>query len=231
MSYATRRNLARLAASGAAATVLVGGLAQGAQAATYPHLTLAKAKTALPTSKSLPGGVKLVGKVRTAPRTYGVPCPTKPAKVVLPGGSVVAADYGNGTEIDSPKYLAYNVSIVTFSTAKQATAAAGLLAKAAKACPKTATVTEGGVSEKITRTLRVKASSKAWTGYRTIDHLDISGGGASVSVREYEAYLTRGNVLVVIDEAGAVTQTNGKLQDTRRKTVTNLVIHRLSALN
>lgn len=230
MSHATRRHLARLAASGAAATVLVGGVAQGAQAATYPHLSLAKAKTAIPTSKSLPGGVKLVGKVRTAPRTYGIPCPTKPAKVTLPGGSVAAADYGNGAQIDSPKYLAYNVSVVSFGTTAQATAGLALLTKAAKACPSSATHTEGALTEKIVRTLRVKATSKAWTGYRTIDHLDITGPGGAVSVREYETYLVRGNVLVVVDLAGAVTPANGAQQDAWRKAATNLVIKRLSAL-
>jgi hypothetical protein len=230
MSVVPRRALARVTVSGAAAALLVGGLATGAQAATYPHLTLAKAKTALPTSKSLPGGVKLVGKVRTAGRTYGDLCPTVEKHIPLPGGSVVIADYSNGLSITSPNYLAYEVSVVVFASSSQAKSGVAALTKAEKACPKTADRTVKGVPEHISRTLLTKATSKAWTGYRTIDHISATSGATTVAVRGYETYLVRGNALVVIDQVGAETATNGKLQDTRRKAVTNLVIKRVSAL-
>lgn len=229
MSLATR-NVSRLAASGLAASVLVGSLAGTASAATYPHITLAKAKSALPPSKSLPGGVKLEGSVKTAGKTFGVVCTTKPVKVPLAGGSVAIADYSNGADILSSKYLAYEVSVVVFGTPAQATAGAAKLTKAEKACPKTSTSDAEGVPETITRTLLTKAASKAWTGYRSIDHITVAANGVSLGIRGYETYLTRGNVLVVIDDIGAITPTNGASSDAQRKTETNVVIQRLSAL-
>jgi hypothetical protein len=226
-----RHTVSRLAVTGVAASLLVGGAAtQASAAAAYPHVTLAKAKTALPTSKSLPGGVKLVGKVRSAGRTYGEPCTTKPKKVPLAGGSVVIADYGNSASPVSPKYQQYEVSVVVFATAAQAKAGLAKLNAAEKVCPKTGTVTESGIPVQVTRTVSVKATSKAWTGHRTIDHVVASSGSTSVALRGYETYLTRGNMIVVIDQIGPGTAATGKAQETRRKTVTNLVIKRLSAL-
>jgi hypothetical protein len=231
MSFVTPSNVRRAAASGVAAAVLVGGAATGAQAAaSYPHVTLAKAKLALPTSKSLPGGVTLVGKVHSAGKTFAAPCVTKPANVPLAGGSVVIADYGNHTDILSPKYLSYEVSTVVFATATQAEAAAAKVAKADKGCPKTAKRTVEGVPETISRTLLTKATSKAWTGYRTIDHITVTNGTTTFAIRGYETFLTRGNVLVIVDEIAAITATNGAQSDARRKTATNLVIQRLSAI-
>jgi hypothetical protein len=231
MSFITPSNVRRVAASGVAAAVLVGGTAANAQAAaSYPTVTLAKAKLALPTSKSLPGGVKLVGKVRSAGKTFAAPCVTKPANVPLAGGSVVIADYDNHTDILSPKYLSYEVSTVVFGTAAEAKAGAAKLTKAEKVCPKTASRKVEGVPETISRTLLTKATSKAWTGYRTIDHITVTNGTTSIAIRGYETFLTRGNVIVVIDEIAAITATNGAQSDARRKTETNLVIQRLSAI-
>jgi hypothetical protein len=230
MSFASPSNVRRLAASGVAAAVLVGGTATGAQAASYPHVTLGKAKLALPTAKSLPGGVKLIGKVRSAGKTFAAPCVTKPADVPLAGGSVVIADYDNRTDILSPKYLSYEVSTVVFATAAQAKAGAAKVTKADKVCPKTATRMVNGVPETISRTLLTKATSKAWTGYRTIDHISVTDGTSTIGIRGYETFLTRGNVLVIIDEIAAITPTNGAQSDARRKSATNLVIQRLSAI-
>src|ERR1700712_1094449 len=196
MTVVPRRVLTHLTVSGATAALLVGGLATGAQAASYPHVTLAKAKTALPTSKSLPGGVKLVGKVRTAGLTYGDLCPTASKHIPLPGGSVAIADYGNGAKINAPKYLSYPVSVVAFGTSSEAAAGAAKLAKGEKACPKVADRTIGGVPAHITRTLLTKAASKAWTGYRTIDHLSVTVGTTTLKVRDYLTFLGRGNVVV-----------------------------------
>ncbi len=227
MSVAPRRVLRRLAVTGAAASVLVSGFAAEAQAASYPHISLAKAKAALPTSKSLPGHVKLEGKVRTANRTYGDICTTKPTKILMPGGSVVIADYSNGKTLASPDYLSYEVAVAVFATSAQATAAGAKLTKAEKVCPKSATDADGVV---IKRTLSMKATSKAWTGYRTIDHVTATIGSTTVKIRGFETYLVRGNALVLIDQIGGETPANGKLQDVRRKAVTNLVIARLSAI-
>jgi hypothetical protein len=99
-----------------------------------------------------------------------------------------------------------------------------------KACPKTGNVTEGGIPVAVTRTLSTKAASKAWTGRRSLDHLVATGSAGQLELRGYETYLTRGNVLTVIDQLGPGSAATGKAQETRRKTVTNLVVARLSAI-
>jgi hypothetical protein len=227
---AARRTVSRLAASGVAAALLVGGVAAQAEAAGYPHVTLAKAKAALPPSTSLPGNVKREGSVTTAPRSYAVICTTKAKKVVLTGGSIAIADYKSAAPPNSDAYQEYEISVVAFETTAQAQAAVAKLNAVEKACPKTGQVDEGGVPVAVTRTLSTKASSKAWTGRRSLDHLVASGGSVDVALRGYETYLARGNVLTVIDQIGPGSPATGKAQDNRRKAVTNLVIKRLSAI-
>jgi hypothetical protein len=225
-----RRTLSRLAATGVTASLLVAGVAAQAQAATYPHVTLAKAKTAIPASKTLPGGVKLVGKVVTSAKASVSLCATADKDLKLLGASVVLADYGTADAIDSPKYLQYEIAIYTFGTAAETKSSVAAMAKVEKACPKSAQRPVDGVPEVITRTLTTKAASKAWTGYRTIDHITATAGTVTVSARVYETFLVRGNVVAVIDELGSITPTNAAAQDVRRKAVTNLVIKALTAL-
>lgn len=225
-----QRAARRLLATGAAATVLVGGLAGTADAASYPLVTAAQAKAALPPSKSLPGGVKIVGSVRSAPRSVADLCATVTVKVPLAGGQISVADYASKAGLGSPAYLTYEVGVVNFGTPAEAVAGAAKMAKADKACVKTKTRTEDGVPEVITRTLIAKAASGAWTGYHSIDHLTATSGTASITLRAYETWLVRGNVIVLIDQIGAVTPTNGAQQEARRKAVIALVVKRLDAI-
>jgi hypothetical protein len=208
----------------------MGALASSAQAASYPHITAAQAKSALPSSTLLPGGVKRIGAVRSAAKSYAELCAGKPTKVTLPGGAINVVDYGTSVQADSPKYLQYEIGVVTFATTAQAKAGAAKMAKVDKACPKVVKKTDSGVPEVITRTLFTKAVSKSWTGYRTIDHVTATAGSVTIGARAYETFFLRGNVVVLIDQIGAVTPTNGPSSDAQRKAVTNLVLARLTAL-
>src|SRR5436309_470501 len=151
--------LGRFAAAATATAVLVGGLSGTAQAAGYPHITAAQAKAALPSSKQLPGGVKRVGSVRTAPRSYALLCTTKPVKVPLPGGAITDVYYSNDASPDSGNVLVYEVGIITFATTAQANAGAARMGKATKACPKAGHVTESGFPATVTRSLVTKTQS------------------------------------------------------------------------
>ncbi len=98
-----RRNAARLVSAGAASGLLITGLNSPAMAATaaFPHVTTAAAKAALPSAKSLPGGVTLVATPRVAAKAIAIPCETAPKVVTLTGATSVSAVYANPTTDDN----------------------------------------------------------------------------------------------------------------------------------
>ena len=229
MSAPRRPGARGLATTGVAASLLVGSLAGSAQAAT-PTVTVAQAKTTVPAAKLLPGSLKLAAPVRTATKAVAIPCLTKPKSITIKGSSVEADYVGKEKSVLSPKYLEWGVTVIVLPSAAKAAAAAATLSAAEKSCPKTSTKTVKGTTETWTRSLGTKYTVGSFKGYRSIEHLTATDGTTKADVRAFETYLVRGNVILSLEEVGGATATNGKQQDAWRKTVTTLMVKRLSAL-
>ncbi|BEP13068.1 hypothetical protein acdb102_13790 [Acidothermaceae bacterium B102] len=229
-----RRTYARLATTSVAASLLMGtmgAVATSAQAATYPTITLAQAKTAIPAAKLLPASVKLTAPVALHKTVNAIPCLTVPKQVVLKGATGTGGDYvGKVTSPVSPKYIEFALTIAVFATPAKANAAAAGLLKIEKACPKTKTTMVKGATETWSRSLGTKYAVGAFKGYRSVEHLTVTEGAQTLHVRAYEIYLVRGNVLLSIEEVGGATAVNGKEQDAWRKKLTTLMVKRVSAL-
>lgn len=227
------RTLTRLAAGGATATMLVAGVATTADAATksYPHLSTASVKAAMPAADKLPGGVKLVLK-GVSKKTAAVICLSAPKIIALPGANGVTAVYSNPVKDESsPKYLTWHIAAAVYTTPAKAAAAGARLLASEKACPVKKTTTGSGYTETVSRTLSTKYAVGSWTGYRSIDHITGTGALNKLQLRDNLSYLVRGNVLVSIEEVGTnVGKTSGATQEVRRKAVTALIVARLSAI-
>jgi hypothetical protein len=225
---APRRYALRLATTAVAGSVLVGGLATTAQAATTP--TVAQAKATLPAAKLVPGSVKLAGKVVVATKANAIPCLTKPKAVTIVGHTVGASYIGKEQSPLSPKYIQWGVTVMFFPSAAKAAAAAASLTAAEKTCPKTSTKLIKGTTETWTRSLGTKYTVGTFKGYRSVEHLKATDGITTTNVRAFETYLVRGKVMLQLEEVAGATPTNGKLQDKWRKAMTTLMVKRLAAL-
>lgn len=225
------RHLYRLAVGGTATALLVSGLASSASAATYPSITIAQAKAALPAAAKLPGAVKLVGKIGTTKTAYAIPCATSPKPVTLPGATATGAIYANpATSDSSPANLIWHVSAIVYATPTAAAAGAAKVIAADKACKKSSSASSPTGSETVTRTVSEKYADGTWHGYRTVDHLTESNGKETLNIRDYVTFVVRGNVLLSIEEAAPALANNGALQDSRRKAVTTLVLTKFAAI-
>src|SRR4051794_18289298 len=117
---APRRYAVRLATTAVAGSLLVGGIATTAQAATTP--TIAQAKATLPASKLVPGSVKLAAPVVAATKAKAIPCLTKPKTILLTGHTVGATYLGKEKSTLSPKYIQWGVTVTFFPSAAKAAA-------------------------------------------------------------------------------------------------------------
>ena len=228
MSAPRRYALRSLAASTVAASLLVGGLATSAQAATTP--SIAQAKATLPASKLVPGSVKLAAPVQATSKALSIPCLTKPKTYTFTGHTVGASYLGKEKSTLSPKYLQWGVTVIFFPSAAKAKPLRPTLNKAEKACPKSSIRTVKGATEKWTRSLGAKSTVGSFKGYRTVEHLAVTEGTFAANVRAYETYLVHGNVMLQLEEVAGATATNAKQQDKWRKAMTTLMVKRLSAL-
>jgi hypothetical protein len=213
-----------LVGAGTATGLLLGAGATGASAATtFGHLSTSSVLTALPTPKSLPKGVKLLGKVEIAPAKPAMPCSTAKPVVSLSNAAEVAAIYTDGkTAKPSATTSVWLVSAAVFATNKEALTAATALAKAEAGCP--ATITQGAV----TLTHPVAAADTAekglWKGFRGVSHLS----DGKVSLRVWTTWFTRGNILLqVTEEAAVTTPAAQQTQDTLRKAFINATLAKL----
>jgi hypothetical protein len=216
MALAMKRSLAVLTTAGTAAGLLLGAGATSASAATtFGHLSTSSVLSALPGASSLPTGVKLLGKVEVAPAKPATPCGTASPAVSLANASEVAAVYTDGkTAKPSATTSVWAVDAAVFATPKQAVTAATALAKVEAGCP--AQVTQDGAT--LTRTVAAldTAQKGLWKGFRQISHLTDSK--SPVSVRVWNTWFTRGNVLLeVTEEAPVTTPAAQTTQDTLRK--------------
>ena len=223
MTAGARRSLALLTTAGTTAGLLLGGVT-GASAATttFNHLSTNTVLTALPSSASLPKGVKLAGKIAITPAASATPCGTATPKVALAGASEVAAVYSDG------KPTAANVSVWTveaavFTTNAKAEAAAVMLAAAETKCK--AKVSEEGIT--LTRTVAAPDTSEKglWKGFRTVSHL--TDAKAKASLRVWTTWFFRGNVLIEVTEEAPITTSSQATQDALRKAVTVATLTKL----
>lgn len=214
----------------AAACLLVSAVATSAQAGTAPTVTAAQAKKTVPPARLIPGSVTLTTPVLIRSKALAIPCVTKPKVVTLQGASVEGNYLGKEKSVVSPKYLQWAVTVITFPSAAKATAAAKTLLAVQKTCPRTSTQTVKGTTETFTRSLGTKYTVGAFSGYRSVEHLSVTDGTVAANLRAFETFLVRGNVMLSLEEVAGATAGNGKEQDTWRKTVTTLMVKRLSAI-
>ena len=229
MSAPRRRAVRSLATTTVAASLLVGSVAASAQAATT-NVTVAQAKATVPAAKLMPGSVALTGPVIMTHKAVAIPCLTKPKAVTLLGSSVEGNYLGKAQSPVSPKYLQWVVTVIAFPSPAKATAAANTLLAAQKTCPKSSTQTVKGTTETWSRSLGTKYTVGTFAGYRSVEHLTVTDGTTTANLRAYETFLVHGNVMLSLEEVAGATPANGKEQDTWRKTVTTLMVKRLSAI-
>jgi hypothetical protein len=229
-----RRTLTRLLAGSATAGLLVAATTTGAEASTtsFAHITTATASAALPTTSSLPSGVKLIGKVTVTKSLVDLPCSSAVIKVPLTGSTGVAAIYSSAKSATaSPTDSVWTISEAVFSTTAQAEAATVKVVAAQTKCPAVQTEKDGKVTAKLTRTVSaLDTSEKAlWKGYRTVSHLTTNA--SADSLRVMDTYFTRGNVLVKVQELAPITPNSEAKQDALRKAVTVATLAKLDAVS
>jgi hypothetical protein len=231
MSAPRRRGARSLATTTVAASLLVGAVATSAQAASYPTITKGQAKKLLPASKVLPGKVKLVAPLFTSTKNSVTICLPNVKHVPLPSGTTVSGTYATKqTDPFMAGYVSWEVTVTVFPTAPKATAALAKLDAAEKTCPKSSAHEVKGVTETLSRSLGTKYAVGAFKGYRAVEHVNLSDGTHSADVRDFTTFLVRGNTLLTIEETTNASPTNGKQQDTWRKTVTALMTKRIAAV-
>ncbi|MDX6253807.1 MAG: hypothetical protein QOJ11_141 [Frankiales bacterium] len=238
------RSLSAIISGGSALTVLLatGGSAQAAaKAPAYPNLSVDAASALLPTAAMLPVHMKESAKVQIAGLATAVPCLASlftssstsgfPG-LQLKGGSQVSAAYSSThVSLTSPNPVLWSISATVFHNQAKAKAAMAAIVKAEKACPKAVPGNAADGTPAITRTLSLPYASGAWSGYRSIDHIagDPSQGDPIEGGRLNNVYLTRGNVLLQIQEVAPSAKNSGARQDTWRKAVVKLVVARFDA--
>jgi hypothetical protein len=234
---------ALFAAVSALSVVLSG--ATSAQAATpapaYPNLSLDAASALLPTASQLPVHMKEEAKVQIAGQASAIPClgalisasaTSGFPNPQLKGGSQVSAAYSSThTSLTSPDPVMWSISATIFHNQAKALAAMAQIVKQEKACPKTVAGNTANDTPAVSRTLSSPYAVGAWSGYRSIDHIagDPTQGEPIEGGRINTVYLTRGNVLLAIEEVAPSVRNSGSKQDAWRKTVVKLVVTRFNA--
>ena len=251
MPASARRPLSALLV-GAASTALVLGSTVSAQAATQlKTVTMDQAFAALPADKAVPGDVRLVAKIETPGSATVDPCPESDIADLIAAlvsgkdpssvgttfkGTEVAAAYEPAHSKTTPANTAtWTIGTVIFHSPKLAKAAAAHLASVEKACPKRVPPIPG-FPQLPSNLVRVHSTAYAvdgWTGYRTVDEdtsLDLINGPEPTGTRTTQVYLTRGNVMITIDEVGTVDTGTGARQEAWRQTVTRGMLTSFDAL-
>jgi hypothetical protein len=219
--------------------------ASSAQAATaapgYPNLSLDAAFALLPTAAQLPTHMKEQAKVEIAGQASAIPClgalisasdTSNFPNPQLKGGSQVNAAYSNTrASLTSPDPVMWSISATIFHNKAKALAAMAQIEKQEQACPKTVAGNTTNDTPAVTRTLSSRYAVGAWSGYRSIDHIagDPTQGEPIEGGRINTVYLTRGNVLLAIEEVAPSVRNSGPKQDAWRKTVVKLVVARFNA--
>ena len=202
------RRISSVLLAGATAGALL--LATGAPAvaaakpATYPNVSLDKALSLMPVAKALPVHMVSSGKAEMPGDGFAIPCfeaGTDPLIPIKASGEVTAVYKAAHFSLTSAQPLSWVVTATIFHNSAKAAAAAKIVLHAEKTCPKKS----GDGSEdnpSITRTLGQAYAVGAWKGYRSVDHFsgDTAAGEPAAGGRYIDVYLTRGNVMLHIEE-------------------------------
>lgn len=191
--------------------------------ATAPaHLvSLDQARKAMPQLSTMPGHPDSVTTSTNATLTAIAPClgpDVKPLKLKL--SHAVTSLYVAAPTATNAVPSQFSITAVVFHTVAAAKVGMEAIVHAEAHCPK-----QGGDSEaSFSRTLSTKYATSGWTGWRSTDHLTIAPDPADatdpgIALRLNEEYLLRGNVLLVLNEAGALAGSGAK-QDADRKKAT-----------
>ena len=217
------------------AFTVTGLVATGATAASaaptpllLPH-SLAVAKAAMPTARSLPGGVVLNGKVQTGLHSSSELCYGKPRDVSFEGAAAAGAYYAHPGAA-SPATLGLSVTVVIFKTPAIASATMAKLAKAERSCPKVSTYTGSDSTMHDARSLSTAGHNGAWSDYRTVDHLVYSDGTGTYSTRDLDTLSLRGNVIVDVEEDAPDLAGTGPHQTRVESTAVATVLTKVAAL-
>jgi hypothetical protein len=249
---ASARRPLSIALVGTASAALLLGSAASAQAAAPKLKTVSmdQAFAALPTAKTVPGDVRLTAKFETPGSAAFDPCPQTDLAALIaelsgdssggaPGlsfaGTQVGAVYEPAhSKTPTAKTATWQLNAVVFHTAKLAKAAAAKLAATEKSCPKTTPPIPGlTLPFSLLRTKSAVYSVDGWTGYRTVDQmstLNLLLGPDPVGTRSTQVYLTRGNVMLVIDETGTIEPGTAPRQEVWRQQVTRGMLTSFDAL-
>jgi hypothetical protein len=237
---------------GALSVALVVGSTASAQAATVKlhTVTADEAFATVPLAKAVPGDVLLAAKIETPGSAVLDPCPQLDfAKVIAallagttPGsvglnlkGTQIAAVYEPAHSQTPPaKTATWTIGAVVFHSSTLASAAAAKLAKIDKSCPKTTPPVPGfPFTPTLVRTKSAAYAVDGWTGYRTVDEdtsLNLINGPEPTGSRTTRVFLTRGNVMITIIEAGVVATGTAARQEAWRSTVTRGMLTSFDAL-
>ena len=229
-SYARSRLSAAVVAGPIAAAVLVAGTAAHA-ASPVALVSLAQAKAALPAAEAMPGHPRTVT-VTTEPLLGKLqPClQPHPKTIALHGAHSVTAVYfitpaGKANPAGQVALTSFTITAVVFHTAAAAATALAAVDAAERHCPAHISAPDGSV----TRTLSQRYTVHAWTGWRSIAHLDFPAdptvpGDTATSIRLNQEFLVRGNVLLNLTETGGTPTGSGPVQDKARKAATTAML-------
>jgi PknH-like extracellular domain len=198
----TRTKVVRVTATTIAAAGLVTATAGTSSAASkqplVPH-SLSVAKAAIPSARSLPGGVVLNGKVLTGLHSSVELCYGKPRDVSFDGAAAAGAFYSH-PGAPSAASLNFQVSVSIFKTPAAAASVMATLVKAERSCPKLSTYTGSDSTMRDSRTLSTAGHDGDWTTYRTVDHLVYTDGTGVYHSRDLDTEAVRGNVIIDVEE-------------------------------
>lgn len=199
-----------------------------ASAAVMPSetlLTVGQVVGAFPSSSVLPDNVRLLGSSRSA-TVVAAPCVGSPHGDLLQAGATTEVSKSFGS---SHSLSAWTISALVFHNAAAAGAFSATFIARAKTCPTTRTESSGNSVLRIFKTLGARYDRSGWDGYRSIYHESVTTqtGAKSAGLRTNVQYLSRGNIVLIIQEDGLIATGTGKLQEQQLKSVTALILHRL----
>jgi hypothetical protein len=159
------------------------------------------------------------------------PCPENFLTLTSRSSQVLAV-YEAGTQAQFlVKPVGFALVTTVFHTAAKAQAAVAKLMKAERSCPRRSAPDASGdpfaSDPTTTRSYGTPYTVGAWKGYRSIDHVaagDPNDGDNPVPVRLIDIYLTRGNILLHVEEIGTDGASSGPRQELWRQRVTRLLV-------
>jgi hypothetical protein len=215
----------RLLTVAAATLALVTPMAKAGAATRL--VSLAQAAAAVPPVTALPGHPRTLVTSTIAHLDGLHVCIDYAERVPFTGAHAFAVTY------QAANSDVFVIDAVVFHTVADAQAARIALVRAEAGCSRQMHVS----GDTFTRTLSRRYGAGQWTGWRTIDHLDVPGDQAigipARSNHVSRSYLFRGNVLLDIRVGGhqqSPSDATGPVQDAERKAITHATLARFAKL-